>query len=86
VTSRPELVVFAGRHVLAGSRPTRAEYLGPDEHYPGGTLLVVSDDDPGPQVSSDDDFATLCMDCLLARWPEGEDALRIAREEGAWEA
>jgi hypothetical protein len=72
--------VIAGKHVVGGSPATHLEY-GED-----GTVFAVSDDDPGPEVSRDSDFTPMCLGCLLEDWPEGNEALRIAREDGAWSA
>ena len=73
-------LVLAGRHVLAGSPVTYVEACD------DGIVFAVSDDDPGPKVSRDSDFVPLCLGCLLEDWPEGEEALRVACENGAWEA
>jgi hypothetical protein len=73
-------LILAGRHVVAGSPVT---YL---EACDDGIVFAVSDDDPGPEVSKDSDFAPVCLACLLDEWPEGREALRVALTHGAWEA
>ena len=73
-------LVFVGRHVLAGSRVT---YL---EACDDGIVFAVSDDDPGPEVSQDSDFAPVCLGCLLENWPEGREPLAVAATHGSWSA
>lgn len=71
-------LVFAGRHVVAGSPVSYVERM------PDGLLLAVSDDDPGPKVATADDFDVICLGCLCEHWPEAEEALREAAVHGAW--
>ena len=70
-------LVFAGRHVIAGSTVTYAEWID-------GSLLVVSDDDPSPKVATADDFDVMCLGCLRKEWPEADEALREATRHGWW--
>jgi hypothetical protein len=81
MASRPELV-FAGRHVLAGSPITHVEYLPADEHGPG-SWFVVSADDPGPGVIRDCDTVPIHRDCLSEDHPELGHGLDLASEYGA---